>query len=89
MDDASAAEPTAGRCHRDRGRGSAEQDQRDRSTVPVGVVADKVYEVTEISRADVQQTPRVGMHWKAEFINFITKWREDFVIVPNMERILS
>ncbi|MBN9602564.1 MAG: chemotaxis protein CheW [Afipia felis] len=55
----------------------------------VGVVADKVYEVTEISRADVQQTPRVGMHWKAEFINFITKWREDFVIVPNMERILS
>ena len=39
----------------------------------VGVVADKVYEVTEISRADVQQTPRVGMHWKAEFINFITK----------------
>jgi purine-binding chemotaxis protein CheW len=55
----------------------------------VGVVADKVYEVTEISRADVQQTPRVGMHWKAEFINFIAKWREDFVIVPNMERILS
>jgi purine-binding chemotaxis protein CheW len=55
----------------------------------VGVVADKVYEVTEISRADAQQTPRVGMHWKAEFINSITKWREDFVIVPNMERILS
>jgi purine-binding chemotaxis protein CheW len=55
----------------------------------VGVVADKVYEVTEVSRADAQQTPRVGMHWKAEFINSITKWREDFVIVPNMERILS
>jgi purine-binding chemotaxis protein CheW len=57
--------------------------------VLVGVVADKVYEVTEISRTDVQQTPRVGMHWKPEFISFITKWREEFVIVPNMERILS
>lgn len=57
--------------------------------VLVGVIADKVYEVTEISRTDVQQTPRVGMHWKPEFISFITKWREEFVIVPDMERILS
>ncbi|MCK1722023.1 chemotaxis protein CheW [Bradyrhizobium sp. 141] len=57
--------------------------------VLVGVTADKVYEVTEISQADVQQTPRVGMHWKPEFIRFIAKWREEFVIVPNMERILN
>jgi purine-binding chemotaxis protein CheW len=55
----------------------------------VGVIADKVYEVTEISRTSVQQTPRVGMHWKPEFISFITKWREEFVIVPNTERILN
>ena len=61
----------------------------DSDPVLVGVVADKVYEVTEISPADVQTTPRVGMHWNPEFICFITKWREEFVIVPNMERILS
>jgi purine-binding chemotaxis protein CheW len=61
----------------------------DGDPVLVGVMADKVYEVTEISRADVQQTPRVGMHWKPEFIRFITKWREEFVIVPNMECILN
>ena len=61
----------------------------DGDPVLVGVVADKVYEVTEISPADVQPTPRVGMHWNPEFIRFITKWREEFVIVPNMERILS
>ena len=61
----------------------------DGDPVMVGVVADKVYEVTEISPTDVQQTPRVGMHWNPEFIRFITKWREEFVIVPNMERILS
>ncbi|SDT55082.1 chemotaxis protein CheW [Bradyrhizobium canariense] len=57
--------------------------------VLVGVIADKVYEVTEISRSNVQQTPRVGMHWRPEFISFITKWREEFVVVPNMERILN
>src|ERR1700743_2105569 len=61
----------------------------DHEPVLVGVTADKVYEVTEISRTNVQQTPRVGMHWKPEFIRFITKWREEFVIVPNLERILN
>lgn len=61
----------------------------DNEPVLVGVTADKVYEVTEISQTDVQQTPRVGMHWKPEFIRFIAKWREEFVIVPNMERILN
>ncbi len=63
--------------------------QLDGEPVLVGVTADKVYEVTEISQIDVQQTPRVGMHWKPEFIRFIAKWREEFVIVPNMERILN
>jgi purine-binding chemotaxis protein CheW len=61
----------------------------DGDPVLVGVVADRVHEVTEISPADVQQTPRVGMHWNPEFIRFITKWRNEFIIVPNMERILS
>ncbi|MDN4988200.1 chemotaxis protein CheW [Bradyrhizobium arachidis] len=61
----------------------------DNEPVLVGVTADKVYEVTEISQTDVQQTPRVGMHWKPEYIRFIAKWREEFVIVPNMERILN
>lgn len=61
----------------------------DNEAVLVGVSADRVYEVTEISRTDVQQTPRVGMHWKPEYIRFITKWRDEFVVVPNMERILN
>ena len=63
--------------------------QLDGEPVLVGVTADKVYEVTEISQTDVQQTPRVGMHWKPEFIRFIAKWREEFVIVPHMERSLN
>ncbi|WP_257170205.1 chemotaxis protein CheW [Bradyrhizobium sp. SRS-191] len=60
----------------------------DNEPVFVGLTADKVYEVTEISRSDTQQTPRVGVSWKPEFIRFIAKWRDEFVIVPNMERIL-
>jgi purine-binding chemotaxis protein CheW len=29
------------------------------------------------------------MRWNPDFISFISKWRDEFVIVPNMERILS
>lgn len=61
----------------------------DGDPVKVGMIADKVYEVTEISRARTQPTPRVGMNWRSEFIRFITKWKDEFVIVPDLERILS
>ena len=57
--------------------------------VTLGLLADKVYEVTEISTRQMQQTPRLGSHWRPEFIRFITKWNEEFVIVPEMSRILG
>ena len=57
--------------------------------IVVGIVADKVYEVTEILPSETQDTPRVGLHWKPEFIRFISKWNDDFIIVPDMERILN
>lgn len=46
-------------------------------------------EVTEISTRQMQQTPRLGSHWRPEFIRFITKWSDEFVIVPDMSRILG
>ena len=61
----------------------------DDDPVVVGIIADKVYEVTEIFRADTQQTPRVGMHWKPEYIRFMAKWNDEFIIVPDMERIFN
>lgn len=61
----------------------------DGEPVVVGIIADKVHDVTEITPADAQQTPRVGMTWKPEYIRFITRWNDDFIIVPHMERILN
>ncbi len=37
----------------------------------------------------MQQTPRPRRPLEAEFIRFITKWNEEFVIVPEMARILG
>lgn len=61
----------------------------DEDPVTLGIIADKVYEVTEISRADAQATPRIGMNWKPEYIRFISKWNDEFIIVPNMAMIIA
>ncbi|WP_082610260.1 chemotaxis protein CheW [Bosea sp. Root381] len=61
----------------------------DGDAVTLGLLADKVYEVTEVSGRQAQQTPRLGNHWRPEFIRFITKWNDEFVIVPDMARILG
>ena len=37
----------------------------------------------------MQSTPRVGLHWKPEYIRCMAKWNDDFIIVPDMERIFN
>lgn len=61
----------------------------DEDPVTLGIIADKVHEVTEISRAEAQPTPRVGMAWRPEFIRFITKWNDEFIIVPDLPQALA
>lgn len=61
----------------------------DGDPVVMALMADKVHEVTEIDPTDAQQMPRVGTRWKPEFIRQIVKWRGEFVIVPELERILN
>lgn len=61
----------------------------DGDPVVMALMADKVHEVTEIDAVDAQQMPRVGTRWKPEFIRRIVKWRDEFVIVPELERILN
>ncbi len=55
----------------------------------IGIVADKVYEVTELDTTTFQKAPPIGMRWQAEFIAAIAKWKDEFIIVPNMKQILN
>lgn len=55
----------------------------------VGIVADKVYEVTELDTTSLQKAPPIGMHWQPEFVSGIGKWKDDFIVVPNLERIFN
>ena len=55
----------------------------------IGIVADKVYEVTDLDTSTLQKAPPIGMRWRPEFIAEIGKWKDEFIIVPNMKQILN
>jgi len=55
----------------------------------VGLRADKVYEITEIAASALEETPRIGMRWRPEYIRCIGKRGDDFIVVLDIERIFS
>ena len=61
----------------------------DEEPTVVGILADKVYDVTDIEPAAIEEAPRVGMRWRPEFIKGIGKRNGGFIIIPNMERIFE
>lgn len=59
----------------------------DGDPVTVGIRADKVHEVAEVSAAALQETPKVGMRWRPEFIQCIGKRGENFMVVLDIQRV--
>jgi purine-binding chemotaxis protein CheW len=55
----------------------------------VGLRADKVHEVTEVAAASLEETPKIGMKWRPEFIRCIGKRGSDFIAVLDIGRIFS
>jgi purine-binding chemotaxis protein CheW len=54
-----------------------------------GIVVDKVYEVADLDASTLQKTPPVGMHWRPEFVAGIAKWKDEFIVLPDMAKILN
>jgi len=61
----------------------------DQVATIVGIRADKVHAVTELVPSSLEDAPRVGMKWRPEYIRFIGKRGKDFIVVPNIVRILA
>lgn len=57
--------------------------------ITVGMIADKVNEVTELAAATVEDAPRIGLQWRPEFIRCIGKRTGNFIIVLNVEAIFE
>lgn len=61
----------------------------DGEPTTVGILADKVYEVTEVTTRSVQDTPKLGMRWRPEFIQGIGKRGEDFMAIIDLSGLLN
>ena len=55
----------------------------------IGVVVDAVSEVLEVSSADIEPTPAFGAKIRADFIDGMGKIGGKFVIILNIQRVLS
>jgi purine-binding chemotaxis protein CheW len=55
----------------------------------VGILADKVYDVTDIEPAAVEEAPRVGMRWRPDYVRGIGKRQGNFIIIPDLQRIFE
>jgi purine-binding chemotaxis protein CheW len=58
-------------------------------TTVAGILADKVYDVTDIEAAAIQEAPKVGMRWRPEFVKGIGKRNGNFIVIPDLGRIFE
>ena len=61
----------------------------DEVPTTVAILADKVHEVTEIAAGAIEETPKVGMRWRAEFIKGIGKKNAEFIIVLDIDHVFN
>jgi purine-binding chemotaxis protein CheW len=55
----------------------------------IGLRADKVHEVTSIARADMEETPRVGLRWRTDFVRCLARRAGDVIVLPDLDRIFA
>jgi len=55
----------------------------------LGIMADAVKEVIELSPEQIENPPKVGSRWRTEYIHGIGKRDDKFIILLDMERIFS
>jgi purine-binding chemotaxis protein CheW len=59
----------------------------DGDLTTIGLLAEKVHEVTTIAAADMEETPKIGMIWRHEYIRCIGKRDDDFIVVLDIGAI--
>ena len=78
-------------------RAATDQDTRivvieteiDNEPTVVGILADKVYDVTDIEPSAIEEAPRVGMRWRSDYVRGIGKRNGNFIIIPDLNRIFE
>lgn len=55
----------------------------------LGLVADRVYEVTELDHQIMEPPPEIGVRWRSDYIKGVGRRGEAFVIVFDLDRLLT
>ena len=61
----------------------------DGDLTTIGLLAEKVHEVTNITAAEMEETPKIGMIWRREYIRGVGKRDDGFIIVLDIAAIFS
>ncbi|MFZ7090328.1 chemotaxis protein CheW [Primorskyibacter sp. 2E233] len=55
----------------------------------IGIIAEKVHEVTRIETASLEDVPTVGSRWPPQFVNGVGRRDDAFLIMPNLDAIFA
>ncbi|MDF1632889.1 chemotaxis protein CheW [Mycoplana sp. MJR14] len=58
-------------------------------TLTLGLVADKVFEVTPFRRDAIDNAPDIGVRWRSDYIEGVVRREGDFVVIINLARLFS
>jgi len=58
-------------------------------TVVLGLLSDRVYEVTDLSDHAVEPPPDIGMRWRSDYIRGVGRRGDSFVIIFDLSRLFS
>lgn len=61
----------------------------ERRTVVMGMIADRVIEVTPLSEHDLESPPEVGVRWRSDYIRAMGRSGGAFVIVFDLARLFT
>lgn len=55
----------------------------------LGLVADRVFEVTPFRQDQIEQAPDIGIKWRSEYISGVVRRETGFVVIIDLARLLS
>ncbi|WP_045469517.1 chemotaxis protein CheW [Sporocytophaga myxococcoides] len=58
-------------------------------SIIVGAMVDSVQEVLEIQESQIQPSPSIGSKYKAEFLDGMSKYHDEFIMLLNIDKVFS
>ena len=56
---------------------------------PMGLLADRVYEVTALASETMESVPEVGVRWRSDYIQAIARHNGAFVIIFDLDHLFN